>query len=90
MTPPRHNVLSFFFLIFYLKMHSGERKDLTVAAVTMSCVTHGTYLDIIADLKGPSSCTEQTTFTTSSFNITHYIIPVTILLYLVVKILGKK
>lgn len=76
MTPPRQNVLSFFFLISYWKMHSGERKDFSLAAITVPHKTHGTYLNVIAgELKGPSSYAEQTTFDT-----THHVIRFTILL----------
>lgn len=72
-------------------MHSGERKDFTLAAITVPHMTRGTYSNIaVGELKGPHSYTEQTAFTTNSFNITHHIIHFTILLYLVVKILGKE
>ena len=72
-------------------MRSGEKEDFTLAAITMPHMTLGTYLNIIVgELTGPSSYTEEATFTTNSFNVTHHIICFTILLYLVVKILGKK
>lgn len=52
----RQNVLSFFFLISYLKMHSGKRKDFTLAAIAMPHITRGTHLNVtVGELKELSS-----------------------------------
>lgn len=80
------NALSFFFLVSYLKLPSGEREDLG---------RHDNGIQehlniVVGEVKGPSSYTEQTRLNTNLFNITHHIICYTILLNSVVKILGKK
>lgn len=91
MTAPRYKVKRTQFFLSYILLGRWEVGGRTVLWLLVQCpMGHGMHLNIIVrELRRPSSYTEQT-FTTISSNIPHHLVCFTILLYLVVKILGKK